>query len=110
MMSEARERPWTATPDGVLLSVRLTPKGGRDGFDGVAQLADGKLVLKARVRAAPSEGEANDALLRLLGKALDLPTRNMVLVSGAAARIKRIKLVGDGARLAAALEKVAGAR
>ena len=45
--------------------VRLTPKGGRDAIDGIEELADGQCVLKARVRAAPSEGEANDALILL---------------------------------------------
>ena len=37
-MSEA---PWRATADGVVLSCRLTPKGGRDAIDGVATLSDG---------------------------------------------------------------------
>ena len=49
--------------DGIVLAVRLTPKGGRDSIDGVDTLADGTVVLKARVRAAPSEGEANAALV-----------------------------------------------
>ena len=40
-------------------------------------LADGRAVLKARVRAAPSEGEANDALIRLIAKALGVPPRDV---------------------------------
>ncbi|KFC63709.1 hypothetical protein FG93_05836 [Bosea sp. LC85] len=48
--------PWTATSEGLRLSVRLTPRGGRDEVDGIEVLADGRAVLKARVRAAPSEG------------------------------------------------------
>jgi uncharacterized protein YggU (UPF0235/DUF167 family) len=39
--------------------VRLTPKGGWDAVDGIEQLADGRSVLKVRVRAAASDGEAN---------------------------------------------------
>ena len=53
-----------------VLDVRLTPRGGRDAIEGVEQLADGRAVLKARVRAAPSEGEANAALCRLIADAL----------------------------------------
>ena len=49
------------------MAVRLTPKGGRDAIDGAETLSNGHEVLKARVRAAPSEGEANEALCRLIG-------------------------------------------
>jgi len=63
-------RPWTATADSVVVIVRLTPRGGRDAIDGVAQLADGRSVLKVRVRAAASEGEANAALMKLIAKTL----------------------------------------
>ena len=46
--------------------VWLTPRGGRDAIDGIEQRADGQCVLKARVRAAAIEGEANAALVALL--------------------------------------------
>jgi uncharacterized protein YggU (UPF0235/DUF167 family) len=91
-----------------VLAVRLTPKGGRDAIDGVEQLADGRPVLKARVRAAASEGEANAALVRLLAKSLGVAPRQVSLVAGATARIKRLKIEGAGPALAAALEKIVG--
>jgi hypothetical protein len=69
--------------------VRLTPKGGRDAIDGVEHLADGRSALKVRVRAAPSDGEANAALVRVIAKALRVPARQVSLVAGASARIKR---------------------
>jgi uncharacterized protein len=100
-------RPWSAMAGGVALSVRLTPKGGRDGIDGIELLADGRSVLKARVRAAPSEGEANAALIRLLAKAVGVPPRDVALSAGATARIKRLTIAGDGPTLIAALEKIA---
>jgi len=77
---------------GVVLAVRLTPKGGRDAIDGIAQLADGRSVLKVRVRAAPSEGEANAALLRLIAKAAGVPPRDVALTAGATARIKQLAI------------------
>ena len=86
--------------------MRLTPKGGRDAIDGIEQLADGRSVLKARVRAAPSEGEANAALCRLIARALGVPPRDVTLTAGATARIKRLTIAGDAGRLIAALEKI----
>ena len=70
-------------------------------------MADGRAVLKARVRAVPSEGAANAALIRLIAQALDIAPRQVTLAAGAWARIKRLMIAGDGAALAAALEKIA---
>ena len=92
------------------MAVRLTPKGGRDAIDGIETLSDGRAVLKARVRVAPSEGEANEALCRLIAKAIGIPPRDVALVAGATARIKRLMISGDGPTLTAALEKICAAR
>lgn len=104
------ERPWSAAAGVLTVTVRLTPKGGRDAIDGVAALSDGRMVLKARVRAAPTEGEANEALCRLFAKSLAVPLRHVTLVAGATARIKRLAIAGDGVTLAAALEKIIASR
>jgi uncharacterized protein YggU (UPF0235/DUF167 family) len=102
--------PWQPAAGGISLAVRLTPKGGRDAIDGVERLSDGRAVLKARVRVAPTEGEANDALCRLIAKALDVPPRAVTLTAGATARVKRLTVAGDGAALVARLEELAKAR
>jgi len=99
-------RPWIVTAGGVTISVRLTPRGGRDSIEGIEQRADGQCVLKARVRAAPTEGDANAALIKLLAHALGVPPRNVSLMAGATSRIKRVTITGDGPTLAAALEKL----
>ena len=101
---------WTAAPDGVAITVRLTPKGGRDSIDGIETMSDGRAVLKARVRAAPHEGAANDALVALLAKSLGVPPRTVAITSGATSRIKRVHVMGDASALAARLEKLAAAR
>src|ERR1700754_2332048 len=97
--------PWTHVQGGIALTVRLTPKGGRDAIDGIEQLSDGRSVLKARVRAAPSEGAANDALCRLIAKTLRVPPRDVVMSAGATSRLKRLAISGDGPTLSAALKK-----
>jgi uncharacterized protein YggU (UPF0235/DUF167 family) len=93
---------------GLGVVVRLTPKGGRDAIDRIEQLADGKCVLKARVRAAASDGEANEALVQLFADALDVAPRQVSLLVGATARIKRLMIEGDGKMFGAALERLAG--
>ena len=98
--------PWRIEAGGIVLTVRLTPRGGRDSVHGVERLADGRSVLKVRVRAAASEGEANAALIRLIARSLGVPARDVGLAAGATARIKRIRIVGPAAALVAALEKI----
>jgi len=100
-------RPWVLATGGAALAVRLTPKGGRDAIDGVQVLADGRPALMVRVSAAPADGEANTALIRLVAKAVGVPPRDVALVSGATGRLKRLLISGDGPTLLAALEKIA---
>ena len=76
--------PWRIRPGGLELRVRVTPRGGRDAIDGVEALADGRPVLKVRVRAAPADGAANEGVRRLLAGALGLPASAVSLESGAA--------------------------
>jgi YggT family protein len=100
------QEPWTAAADGIFVDVRLTPRGGRDAIEGIESRADGRAVLKARVRAAPFEGEANDALCRLLARALDIPPRDVAIAAGATARIKRVLVKGQADAIVAALRRV----
>jgi uncharacterized protein (TIGR00251 family) len=99
-------RPWAAAADGIVLTVRLTPKGGRDSIDGIEETSDGRTVLKVRVRAAPSDGDANDALVRLIAKTVGVPSRAVNLISGHTARLKRLKIDGSAIALAEALERI----
>jgi uncharacterized protein YggU (UPF0235/DUF167 family) len=88
---------------------RLTPRSASDALDGVETLSDGRCVMKLRVRALPSEGEANAALVGLLARLLDVPKSAVKLKAGATARIKTLHVAGDAgvieARLLALLEK-----
>lgn len=99
------EPPWRVVADGIALAVRLTPKGGRDAIDGIERLADGRAVLKVRVRAAASEGAANAALVRLMARSLAVAPGRVSVVAGETARVKRLAIAGPGPALAAALER-----
>jgi|HubBroStandDraft_6_1064221.scaffolds.fasta_scaffold1765438_1 uncharacterized protein len=106
MASRVSLRPWTQISDGVALDVRLTPRSARDAIDGIECRADGRPVLKARVRAAPVEGEANDALRRLIAKELGIAPRQVELAAGATARLKRLLIAGNARVLEATLERL----
>jgi len=98
--------PWRIEANGLLVVIRLTPRGGCDAIDGIAQLADGRRGVKVRVRAAASEGEANAALVKLIARSLGVAVRDVSLIAGATARLKRVRVSGAGATLAATLEKI----
>lgn len=53
-----------------------------------------------RLAAPPVDGAANDALLTFLADVLELPRRNITIVSGEKSRDKRVQLVGMDAAVA----------
>lgn len=101
-------RPFQIRPGHVVLHVKLTPRGGRDSLEGVAIGADGRPVLQARVRALPEEGAANEALLKLVAKALRVPKAAVSIVSGATSRHKSLRIEGEEAMLAPRLGTICG--
>ncbi|AWM85641.1 DUF167 family protein [Microvirga sp. 17 mud 1-3] len=93
---------------GIEIRVRATPRGGRDAVEGIEALADGSRVLKVRVRVAPEDGAANEAVRRLLAKALGVPASAVTLATGATARLKTFFIEGDAAALAARFAALTG--
>jgi uncharacterized protein YggU (UPF0235/DUF167 family) len=75
-------------------SVRLTPGASVDRVDGWDVDAQGRPVLKVRVRARPVEGEANAALLALLARTLGVPKSAVALARGGQSRIKGVAVAG----------------
>ena len=76
------------------LSVRVTPRGGRDAVEGWARDEAGRPILKIRVATAGAGGAANASVLAVLAKALGRPKSALTLVSGQTARVKRIEVEG----------------
>jgi uncharacterized protein (TIGR00251 family) len=95
--------PWRETAGGLTVHVRLTPKGGRDALDGIEGMSDGRVVLKARVRAVPEDGKANAALVVLIAKAAGVAKSAVALTAGQTSRIKTLTIAGDATRIAEAL-------
>ncbi|WP_374139832.1 DUF167 domain-containing protein [Sphingomonas sp. 32-62-10] len=77
------------------MTVRVTPRGGRDM---IGPGTDAHFA--ARLAAAPVEGAANAALIALVAKAFGLARRDVALIGGQTSRLKRLALTGDPQRLA----------
>ena len=102
--------PWRYSAQGVSVALRVTPRGGRDDIDGLETLADGRSVLKVRVRAVADGGEANRAVAELIAKALGVPRAKVRILSGATSRLKQIAVDGDPRKLGEALRALIEAK
>jgi uncharacterized protein YggU (UPF0235/DUF167 family) len=75
--------------DPVRIRVRVTTRAGVDRID---RPGDG--ILHLRVTAAPADGAANLAVVRLLAAALDIPKGRVRIATGATSRRKVIAIDG----------------
>jgi uncharacterized protein (TIGR00251 family) len=98
--------PWRYSAEGISVALRVTPRGGRDDIDGLETLADGRSVVKVRVRAVADGGEANRAVMALLARALGVPKASVRILSGATSRHKQVAVNGDPASLGETLRKL----
>ena len=97
---------WRYSGHGISVALRVTPRGGRDEIDGLETLANGRTVVKMRVRAIAEGGAANRAVVELLAKALGVPKAKIRVLSGTTSRLKQIAVDGDPAKLGDALRKL----
>ena len=78
-----------ATPDGVLLAVRVIPRSRTTGLGGTRR---GALVV--RLHAPPVDGAANAALVEFLASLLRVPRSSVQVRSGERGRLKQIAIAG----------------
>jgi len=76
------------------LTVRVTPKAGRDEFAGVVTMPNGRSVLSVRLAAPPVDNAANKALIAYLSKLLRVGRTSLRIVSGETRRLKVIEIQG----------------
>ncbi len=81
--------PLAAHGEGIVLPVRAQPNARRQGIVGEYNGA-----LKVAVNAPPEDGRANQALLDVLCRALDLKRSQLELLSGQTSRDKRFLVRG----------------
>ena len=102
--------PWRYSTQGISVALRVTPRGGRDGIDGIETLANGRTVVKVRVRTIAEGGEANRAVIALLSEALGVARGKVRILSGPTSRLKQIAVDGDPAELGERLRKLTAAQ
>jgi uncharacterized protein (TIGR00251 family) len=94
--------PLTASDQGVIVTVRLTPRARQSSIEGLVTSQDARgaaTALAVRVTAAPVDGAANAALAQLLARSWKLPPSAFEIVSGSTSRTKRVLVRGDSATL-----------
>ena len=102
--------PWRYSTDGISIALRVTPRGGFDAIDGIETMADGRSVVKVRVRAIAEGGEANRAVTELLAGALGVPKRAVRVLSGVTSRQKQVAVDGDPKQLGELLRNITAAK
>ena len=95
--------PFAAAADGVRVSVRLTPRASRTAITGIARDAAGTAMVTAMVTAAPEDGKANAALVKLLAREWRVAKSGITVVKGATDRRKLLHVAGDPAQLSVRL-------
>ncbi|MEZ5779233.1 MAG: DUF167 domain-containing protein [Paracoccaceae bacterium] len=73
---------------GADIMVRVTPKASRN-----AVVVEGDAI-RVHVTAVPEDGKANEAVRKLLAKALGVAKTRLLLVRGATARDKTFRIDG----------------
>lgn len=74
-----------------ILRVKVTPKAKSERIKKEVG-ADGLVFYKIYVTAAPQDGKANEAVIKLLAKALCVAKSNLTIVCGLTSREKTIKI------------------
>jgi len=78
-----------------IVAIRVSPRSARPGIGGWREGADGREELEVKVAEAPADGAANEAVVRLLAKALGISRSELTIISGATSRHKRIAIPFD---------------
>ena len=107
MRDEAISSPIDAHADGVVLTVRVTPRSRRNAIGGFVDLGGGRNALAVRLAAPPVDGAANALLCKFIAEQLSIIPRKLRLISGEKSRIKTLRITGSAAAMMAALNGLA---
>ena len=75
-----------------VIAVRLTPKASSDRVGETRTLPNGDEQLVVYVTAPPDNGKANESMIRLLAKHLDVSTSHLTIIRGMTNRNKLVRI------------------
>jgi uncharacterized protein (TIGR00251 family) len=70
-----------------ILRVRVTPRAHREEI-----LLDDAGEIRVKLKALPTRGQANAALIKLFARTLGVPSRDVEIASGATSRRKTVRV------------------
>ncbi|AWI84480.1 hypothetical protein CEW88_12780 [Alloyangia pacifica] len=73
---------------GTVLELRVTPKASRN------EIREEEGQIRVYVTTVPENGKANEAVIKLLSKALGVPKSRLTLIRGATSRDKAFRVEG----------------
>jgi uncharacterized protein (TIGR00251 family) len=82
-----------------IVAIRVTPRSAKPAIGGWRVGADGREELEVRVCEPPADGAANEAVVKLLARALGVSRSEVAIISGHAARHKRVQVPFDESEL-----------
>lgn len=71
----------------LIIQVKVVPSSGRSKW-----VIDKSGILKAYLKSPPQKGLANEELVKAIAKALRLPIAEVIIISGATSKLKRVKI------------------
>jgi uncharacterized protein (TIGR00251 family) len=80
---------FTEKEDSITFMVRVVPRASKSEIVGGIEGS-----LKLRISAPPVDGAANEEVVRLLAKSLDVSRSSVSIVAGETSKTKRVRVVG----------------
>jgi hypothetical protein len=77
------------------IAIRVTPRSAKPGIGDWRAGADGREELEVRVAESPTDGAANEAVVKLLAKTLGISRAQVTIISGQTSRHKRLAIPFD---------------
>jgi len=79
----------------ILLFTKVIPNSSKDAIGTIEKSINNKYVLKLKVSAVPENNKANNAVIKLLSKQLDITINDFEISSGEKSKLKNIIIHGD---------------